>query len=286
MRSFIFKRFERLANIIGRVYTLIVARPSMQPFNDWLFRLAIRGKGYNHAGPVAVTGEAAFMKLLAQFDPSLCIDVGANRGHYSEALLTLTNTKIIAFEPLPKAFDSLRALQERFPLRIDAINKGVGDLDCVLDLHYGAADSELASFSDEVNGIDYVRAENQNVLKVPVTTLDSFFKQQEYSSIARIDLMKIDTEGYEYEVLRGATQTLARLRPLFIQIEYNWHQLFKNQSLYSISKLLDKYNVYQLLPENGGMSKVDARLPQNNVYQYSNFVFVRADVDPAMLRPR
>jgi FkbM family methyltransferase len=258
----------------------------MQPFNDWLFQLAIRGKGYNHAGPVAVTGEAAFMKLLAQFDPSLCIDVGANRGHYSEALLTLTNTKIIAFEPLPKAFESLRALQERFPSRVEVVNKGVGNLNCELDLHYGAEDSELASFSEEVNGIDYVREENQNVIKVPVTTLDSFFSEQDYASIKHIDLMKIDTEGYEYEVLCGATETLARIRPRFIQIEYNWHQLFKNQSLFSISKLLDNYDVYQLLPENGGMSKVDARLPQNNVYQYSNFVFVRADIDTALLRSR
>jgi FkbM family methyltransferase len=261
---------------------LIVARPSMRSFNDWLFNLAIRGKGYNHCGSVTITGEETFIRLLAKHNPSLCLDIGANIGHYSEALLSLTNTNLIAFEPLPKAFEALRVLEKKYSTRFQAVNKGVGNLNCELDLHYGAEDSELASFSEEVKQIDYVKDENKNAMSVPVVTLDSFFGEPCNAHIKHIDLIKIDTEGYEFEVLSGATETLSRLKPCFIQIEYNWHQLFKGQSLFNIASLLSDYVAYQLLPYGSGLSRVDVRLPQSNIYQYSNFVFVRSDVSAAL----
>jgi FkbM family methyltransferase len=260
----------------------IVARPSMQGFNNWLFRLAARGKGYNHCGSVTNTGEAIFIRLLAKYNPSICLDIGANKGHYSEALLGLTNTSVIAFEPLPKAFEALRALERKFPTRFQAVNKGVGNINCELDLHYGAGDSELASLSEEVKHIDYVKDENKNVMSVTVITLDSFFGEKRNAHVKHIDLIKIDTEGYEFEVLSGATETLARLKPSFIQVEYNWHQLFKRQSLYSIASLLKDYVAYQLLPYGSGLSRVDVRLPESNIYQYSNFVFVRSDISSAL----
>ena len=91
-------------------------------------------------------------------------------------------------------------------------------------------------------------------------------------------LLKIDTEGYEYEVLLGARQTIENRKPKFIQIEYNWHQLFKGQSLYKLASLLPNYVTYQLLPHGSGLSKVDARRPEANIYHYSNFVFIRKDI--------
>lgn len=270
----------RFLKLLGtRLYIFIFARPSMQSFNKKLFRLVIRGLGYNNVGPVEQTGEAIFIKLLAHFRPSLCVDIGANRGNYSKALLELTGTHLISFEPLPKAFADLCELEQRFPGRLQAVNKGVGNLDCELDLHYGAEDSELASFSEEINEIAYVKAGNTNVMKVTVLTLDSYFSEPRNAGIQHIDLIKIDTEGYEVEVLSGATTTLSRLKPSFIQIEYNWHQLFKQQSLYSISLLLKDYVAYQLLPHGKGLHRVDVSMPQHNIYQYSNIVFVRNEMN-------
>ena len=53
-----------------------------------------------------------------------------------------------------------------------------------------------------------------------------------------IDFIKIDTEGFEYEVLCGAQKTIKNYRPKFIQIEFNWHQLFTNNSLIDFSKVI------------------------------------------------
>ena len=242
-----------------------------------LLRLALHGTGYNNWSPTS-TGEHLFLKLLAEYEPQLCVDVGANNGQYSEALLNLTDSKLIAFEPLPKAFESLVKLQSRFPDRLVAINKGVGDQNTEMVLHFGEADSELASFSEEASQIDYVGQQNKKIVMVEVTTLDAFFETSKNLLPSQIDLLKIDTEGFEYEVLAGAKNTIERRKPKFIQIEYNWHQLFKAQSLFKLASLLPNYTPYKILPFGSGLTPVDVRRPENNIYCYSNFVFVRGDL--------
>jgi FkbM family methyltransferase len=253
----------------------------MQSLNRVIYHFSLRGLGYNNAGGVGHTGEEHFIKVLARFSPRLCIDVGANKGNYSRALLALTQSNVIAFEPLPKAFDNLSKLSLEYPGRICVVQKGIGNENRELDLHYGTGDSELASFSKEVNEIGYVGEENKNVIKVSVLTLDTFFTEQVTDS-SEIDLLKIDTEGYEYEVLRGAAVTLQTRRPKFIQVEFNWHQLFKNQSMFTMSALLPDYVAYQLLPYGSGLKKVDVKSPLSNIYQFSIFLFVRTDIDPRL----
>ena len=261
-------------------YVFIFGRPSMQSLNNAILNLALNAKGfanYYSCHPKS-TGEEIFLKLLSKHNPQLCIDVGANRGDYSEALLHLTDSKIIAFELLPRTFEILAKLQTRFPNRFIALNKGVGDKNAELDLHFGDEDSTLASFSKEVQQIDYVGQNNKKAIKMEVITLDSFFKESNYPGSLQIDLLKIDTEGFEYEVLIGAKETTENRKPKFIQMEYNWHQLFKGQSLYMLASLLPNYSTYQLLPHGSGLSQIDVKRPESNIYHYSNFVFVRKDI--------
>jgi hypothetical protein len=115
-------------------------------------------------------------------------------------------------------------------------------------------------------------------MKVEVVTLDRFLETATGLDLRQIDLVKIDTEGYEYEVLLGARETIEKRKPKFIQIEYNWHQMFKAQSLFTLASLLPNYVVYQLLPHGTGLNRVDASKPESNIYHYSNFVFVRSDI--------
>lgn len=104
-------------------------------------------------------------------------------------------------------------------------------------------------------------------------TLDSYFLGRR--DIPAIDFLKIDTEGFEYEVLLGSQGVLEKLSPKVVQIEYNWHQLFRSQSLYSLSLLLPNYQAYQMLP--GRLAKRDPRDPLSNIFYFSNFLFVRKD---------
>jgi len=268
------KAFGLIYRSFSKLYLFAFARPSAQKFNNLILQLALRGRGYNNCCDPESTGEAIFIRMLAQNNPKLCIDVGANKGAYSKVLLETTKADVFAFEPLPKAFEQLKALEVIYPERFVCMNVGVGDKSATLDLFYGTEDSELASFSKDVNQIEYVGSHNVNKMSVPVITLDSFLEElgKKHNSI---DLLKIDTEGFEYEVLVGAQKTISTLKPRFIQIEYNWHQLFRTQSLRSLANLIPDYDAYQMLPFGSGLVARDLNRPESNIYHYSNFVFIR-----------
>jgi len=277
------KKYLRVAlgvpkHLLSNAYMRFFSRSSMQSLNDSILNLALHARGYNNFKNARLTGEEEFLRLLARHQPTFCIDIGANRGEYSRRLLATTQAKVVAFEPLPKAFVHLVQIKRDFSNRFECVNKGVGDRCAVLKLHYGAEDSLHASFSSEVSAIDYVGRSNVNALSVDVVTLDSYLENRPPEPASCIDLIKIDTEGFEFEVLSGARSTIEKYRPKFIQLEFNLHQLFRGQSLWSIACLLPLYRLYQLMPYDGGMIPRDPKSPLSNIYQYSNFVFVRGDV--------
>ena len=260
--------------IIKKLYIFTFARSSMQKYNNILFNLTLHGMGYNNFTTRKISGEENFIKLLSKYNPKICIDIGANVGNYSLFLLETTKTKVIAFEPLPNAFEKLSKIQKLYPNRLIAINKGVGNENKEMNIYFTEERTEHASFSAEVNLVSYVN--NVNQVKVDVTSLDHWLKNNRFD-YNEIDLLKIDTEGFEYEVLIGAKDTIKTIRPKFIQIEYNWHQLFKNQSLFSLGLLLEEYTAFQLLPN--GLCKRDLKNPESNIYSFSNFIFIRNDIN-------
>jgi FkbM family methyltransferase len=250
----------------------------MQKINDILLKLALHGRGFNNCCDSKSTGEEIFFTIYSRLKPKYSIDIGANKGDYTEKILSYTNSHVLAFEPLPKAYESLTKLQKKYPNRLSAINQGVGSEKARLPLYFGSDESELASFSSEVNEIDFVAASNTKTMMVLVDTLDNFLSEK-IGLIEQIDLIKIDTEGFEYEVLLGAKKTIETLKPKFIQIEYNWHQLFRNKSLHQISKLLNSYRCFQMLPYGSGLIERKTNKPETNIFYYSNYIFVRNDIN-------
>lgn len=261
-----------------KLYIFIFARPTNQQLNNYILQLALKGHGYNNCCDPEITGELKLINLIAKFNPKLCIDVGANKGEYSKLLLLKTNATIISFEPMNESFKSLISLQKLYPDRFYAINKGVSSENGELEIHYGEEDSIHASFSLEINKIDYLKLNNINRRKVPVISLDAYYEEYLSHKFSNVDLLKIDTEGFEYEVLKGAKKILKEIKPKFIQIEFNWHQLFRGHSLNKIAEMMKNYRIYQLLPYGAGLVERDVNKPEANIYHYSNFVFIRDDI--------
>ena len=75
------------------------------------------------------------------------------------------------------------------------------------------------------------------------------------------------------KVLKGAIKTLKKHKPKLIQIEMNYHYLFSGENLYQFSILLKDYDIYQILPFNNGLLKIDPTRPENNIFHLSNFIF-------------
>jgi FkbM family methyltransferase len=225
----------------------------LNQITEFLLSHALSARGYNNYRNNHESGESYFIEeILGKTNPKLCIDVGANIGSYTKEILEKTDSKVIAFEPVPTTFEKLRKETEMYFDRITLENMGVGAVNDELIIHFNSNALEHASFSEKVKQINYVT--NEEKVSVPVVTLDSYFKN---NSITEVDFIKIDTEGFESEV--------------FNQIEFNWHQLFHNTSLHYFSQQLPGYEMYQLIP-NGWILR-DTKDPLVNIYSYSNFIF-------------
>jgi len=266
---------RRLFTKLLRGYDFVMARPGMAKVNGALLSLALRGLGYNHCCDPEYTGEMRLIRRIGKLEPSFCIDVGANVGTYTRTILEETSAAVLAFEPLPGAFAKLEAVAREHPGRVTAINCGVGNVSGDLLLHFGDDESELASFSPVVSSIPYVSASCNRSQKVRIVTLDEYLLASgNRPACDRIDLLKIDVEGFEHEVLLGARRTIEELRPRVIQLEYNWHQLFTGHTLLDLARLLPGYDAFQLLPFGSGLRPVDITSPRSNVFEYANFAFV------------
>ena len=242
---------NRAFSLISRIASNIYLRLDRGPKHQSIYEL-LNERGFGNCCDMGFTGEAKFVELLSKTRPLLCVDIGANVGNYSKALIGATNATIFAFEPLPDAFLELEVLREQFPERIRTYQLALSNTEGVSTLYFGDSKSEHASLSKEINQIDYVGSSNISKMEVQVEKLDSYLGV--LRSVAEvIDFLKIDVEGFEWEVLQGAQNVLLDMRPKFIQLELNHHQLFRGHSLFSLSQLLPNYKVYQLLPNGNGM---------------------------------
>ena len=142
------------------------------------------------------------------------IDVGANVGEISLRAANIVGNKvgkIYSFEPdLIKFNRFLNNIKINAVKNITPINKGLGNVDGVFNL----------SVVDENNrGMNRIVESNEslNTSKIEVTILDNYIKLK---NITRVDLIKIDTEGFEMNVIKGAKDLLKRFRPiLFIELD-------------------------------------------------------------------
>lgn len=126
----------------------------------------------------------------------LFVDIGANIGSYT-ILASATGANAISFEPVPSTFDALldNLHLNRLESRVDARNEAVGSSTGKLEM---IADQDTTNQALRTGDLYAGKT-----VHVPVVTLDGALQR------AVPKLIKIDVEGFETEVLAGATETLA-----------------------------------------------------------------------------
>tara|TARA_B100000767_G_C19662071_1_gene491463 strand:+ start:80 stop:913 length:834 start_codon:yes stop_codon:yes gene_type:complete len=259
---------------ISKLYILLFGRKNMQFFNDFIFSLSLDAKGFKNYGDFNTTGEKSFVELIRD-EIHLSLDIGANVGEYTKLLLHNTNSKVVSFEPLPEAFRELEKIKLEFQDRLNIYNVAIGIDNNKLDLFYGDQKSEKASLIPNLQKLSFIGLNNKNKISVNVKKLDYY---KDYFNDKKIDFIKIDTEGFEFEVLSGAEKILQQHKPKFIQIEFNWHQLIRNHTLYKLFGLVDSYDVFRILPYGKKLIHIDPSRPENNIYHLSNYIFIRDDI--------
>lgn len=146
------------------------------------------------------------------------IDIGANTGQFAESLYDFGYTgKVISFEPVKKAYEELKKRSAKYDQWQVAERCAIGNFDGEIMMNI-SDDSVFSSILDIKKSYvshnmksKIVRQEN-----VPIHCLDSIIHQ--YIQENATFLLKIDTQGFEKEVLDGAKQTLSHAKGLKIEI--------------------------------------------------------------------
>jgi FkbM family methyltransferase len=130
--------------------------------------------------------------------PSIVVDVGANVGQTAWAVhQRWPAAHVWCFEPAPAAFTVLMSNVAPLP-HVTCRKEAVGAQPGVAAM--AAADAA------ESNTLRVEERRDQALISVEVTTVDRVLTEL---PTPRIDLLKVDTEGFEFEVLRGARHALA-----------------------------------------------------------------------------
>jgi FkbM family methyltransferase len=176
-----------------------------EKYNTLLDNSGLRVKVENRSEP-GLDPEEKLISFLYSFLPSRnAIDIGANRGDVSESLLKV-GYQVYAFEPYPPVFNQLC---DRLKLNQDfhPYNFAIGSHDTTMDFHICSDESEGQTFNNPSlyntlfphsmpEGLKFTET-----LQVPVRSLESLHQTGEIPT--DIGLVKIDTEGYDLEVIQG-----------------------------------------------------------------------------------
>ncbi len=195
------------------------------------------------------------------------LDIGAHMGAYSYEFVKLTGHKgrVMAFEPQPGMFSYTHSGLRRFrnfsiaPFAL-ASEFGLGRLE--ISEHRGTLQTGGASLLPKAD----VNKNQDFVAKVPLDSL----------KLKDISFIKIDTEGFELEVIKGALQTLKLNRPCLL-IEILRSENFSNSvELREILESEHNYSAFCLMDgaltryEGAAYCSVEERMSDRSV----NFLFI------------
>lgn len=169
------------------------------------------------------------LRYLVSSENPIVFDVGANKGQSIERVCrTWRDAKIYAFEPNPGLAAGLKLKHTSCKVIVEAVALGSvpGRLDfSILD------NDELSSclILEQCQSNPFANTRLKERISVPVRTLDMYADE---NRITQIDLLKIDTQGFDLEVLRGAAESLNLRRIESVLVEVNFVPLYHHQGTF------------------------------------------------------
>jgi FkbM family methyltransferase len=257
-------------------YAKFFAKTRYYKINQFLFSLSLRGLGIYNCQNFFISGELNFLKKhLSKINSPIILDVGAHKGAYALLCKQINNqAKIFCFEPNPKTFAILN--DETKGCGIMTINQALSDSRGKLLLYdYMQNDrSTHATLCKDV--IEQVHKEKSINFEVDVSTVDNFIQE---NNLKNITLLKIDVEGHEIEVLKGAKKSLDR--GVIDAIQFEFTQINSTSRVFMkdfFDLLQEKYDFYRMLPfELVLLGKYNPTF--HEIFGYQNIVCLRKNLN-------
>lgn len=158
------------------------------------------------------------LKGMERFGVDLVFDVGANTGQFASELRSIGfKGQIVSFEPLPEAYQTLTATAARDPGWTVHRRAAIGDFDGEIEINIAGNSVSssvlpmLDSHSSAAEGSAYIGSE-----RVPIYRLDSVART--YIRDSSRYFVKIDTQGFEWQVLDGGRETLRQAQGVLCEL--------------------------------------------------------------------
>jgi FkbM family methyltransferase len=202
--------------------------------------------------------------MLCEHKVNLLLDVGANIGQYAKSVRQAGyRNRIVSFEPLSLAWQQLLNISKQDPLWEIAPRAAIGEIDGEVQINISGNSvsssilNMLESHSKAAPDSSYVGSE-----KVPLRSLDAM--SRDFLQPHSVTFLKIDTQGYEHQVLAGAKDLISQV--VGIQLEMSIVPLYEGQKLFpEMCQYLDElgFSIWSLWPgfiepTTGRLLQVDA----------------------------
>ncbi len=209
-------------------------------------------------------------------------DVGANVGRWSRYVLShVSNIRLHAFEPVPKTFSVLNATLG--DSKANAHEVALSSKNGKRTFYYYDKTPAVAEMSSLYRrpGVEAQLELTPSPIEVRAEKLDSFCAEH---SIDTINFLKIDTEGGEFDVLKGAAGLLEDHKIAILQFEYGGTYQDAGTTLLQVWQLLRGfgYTLFRILPD-GILHIPDYRADFEN-FRYSNFLAAAPEIAQQLLQ--
>jgi len=191
------------------------------------------------------------------FDINGVVHIGANDGYELQWYLAMGITNIIAFEPLPSAYELLRAYEKSGVVCVPA---GLGKKNELKTLHVAQGDGQSSTFLDMIDTQwDHLFIDH---LDINIVTFKDWYNwHKDEIDIRGYDCLVCDVEGMEKDVLEGMGDLLSNFK--YLNIECRSKQVYKQNIL--AQEMID------FLDEKGFRQDSD-------IQELDDIFFIRKDV--------
>jgi FkbM family methyltransferase len=214
-----------------------------------LKNLGLEGLNYRNS-EIKTNGEFFLLREIANYYRNekkiILFDVGANVGNYSKNLADLfKDSAIYSFEPFSTAYHKLKELSlthsNILPQKI-----GLSAKNGELPVYSNDVFSEIGGVYNRSAILKNISLDKNEICEF--RTITSFCSD---NHISHIHFLKIDTEGHELEVLKGAIDFLENGKTDFIQFEFGSGNIFSRTYFWDLYNLLKQDYVICRLLKNG-----------------------------------
>jgi len=229
------------------IKNMILGNALLQPIYKAFFKLGVKGMNYDRGQVLENSGEGYVIDYIRSklSGPLTLFDVGANKGQYAAMALGKLKPpfELYSFEPQKSAFALLKNTSSAPYFK--PFNMGMGSEKKQETLYNQIEGSVFASVVQTSH--DHVASELVLKETIDLSTIDLFCREH---SVATIHLLKIDVEGYEIEVLKGAKEMIKAGNIPYIQFEFGVASIEARVFMKDFFKLLPGFTIYRVLPRS------------------------------------